>query len=87
MPIESTISALACVPFCDTLTELDDAQFYAVLIDKLATAADVDLADITAQQLTAAVETVRCDLQGRTAFSEVEPQRLKAIVLHLLAQL
>lgn len=87
MPIEDTITAVACVPICQSLTELDDAQFYALLIDKLATVADVDLPDITAADLVDAVEDARCGLQGRIAFSEASPQTQKAIVLHLLASL
>lgn len=87
MALADTITAIACVPQCDLITELDDSQFLALLIDGLATKAAVDLADITAANLTTAVDDAYCSLQGRTVYSEASPQAQKAIVLYLLSQL
>jgi hypothetical protein len=87
MAVADTVSALDCVPICPETRALSDAQFFALLIDKLATEAGVDLADITQADLLEASEDGFCDLQGRVVFSTQSPETLKAIALYLVNQL
>lgn len=86
MAIATTISALDCVPVCDTQRTIGEAEFLDYLIDLLATAADIDIADLTSANLRTAVDTALCDLQGRTAFSTVSPETKRAIALYLASQ-
>lgn len=87
MALAATITAVDCVPVCDTLLELDDAQFYATLIDLLLTETGLSLSTITAAQLSTAVSTARCNLQDRVVFSTSSPMKQKAIIVYLAQQL
>lgn len=84
MAIADTLSALQCIPVCPEMRSLSDAQFFTLVIEKLATAGDIDLSTITAGDLQTAVEDGLCDLQDRSAFYNVSPEVLKALVLHLV---
>lgn len=84
MAIDTTLSALQCIPICDSMRELSDAQFFTLVIDKLATEAGIDLADITSGDLQEAVEDGICELEDRSAFYAASPLLLKALVLHLV---
>jgi hypothetical protein len=86
MALATTVSAVDCVPVCDTTFALSDAQFFLILIDRLATAAGVDLADITSANLNAATYDAMCDLEDRIAFYNASPEQMKAIALYLLSQ-
>lgn len=83
MPIANTIVALGCVSPCDTLSELDDSQFFAVLINQLVEATGVSLADITAMDLMEATQAAWCEVGDRVV-GDVSPMVLKATALHLL---
>jgi hypothetical protein len=85
MALQDTILALDCVRPCDTLRDLDDAAFFALLIDALSTASGIDIGDITGAQLTTAVDDALCDLQDRFVFQQTNPQVLKAVALYLAA--
>jgi hypothetical protein len=87
MHLPDTINSLGCVEVCFPTYELDEAAFYATLIDLLLTATGIELADITTADLEDAVETARCNLQERTAFQPSSPLALKAIALYLAQNL
>lgn len=87
MAIQATVLALDCVRPCDTLRDIDDAAFYAILIDKLAGAAGVSIGSLEGVDLTTATDEALCDLQDRFVFQQANPQVLKAIALHLVNQL
>lgn len=83
MPIADTIASLGCVSPCDTLSELDDSQFFAVLIDQLAGTTGVSLSDITAMDLMEATQAAWCEVGDRVV-GDVSPMALKATALHLM---
>jgi hypothetical protein len=87
MALATTVSAVDCIAVCDTTFALSDAQFYLVLIDALATAAGVDITDITSANLNAATYDAMCDLEDRIAFYNASPEQMKAIALYLVSQL
>lgn len=86
MPLSDTISAVNCIPACPEMRAISDAQFFAYVIDRLATEAGIDLADITPGNLLDASEDLICDLQDRSVFSSVSPEVLKAITVYLVNQ-
>lgn len=87
MAIATTVSAVDCVPVCDTTFALSDAQFFLILIDRLATAAGVDISDITSANLNEATYEAQCALEDRVAFYNASPEQMKAIALYLLSEL
>jgi hypothetical protein len=87
MALNDTISAINCVPVCDTMRELSEAQFYSLLIDKLLTETGIDLADITAEDLATSTDAGLCDLLDRVPFYNASPKAVKAVALYLADQL
>jgi len=87
MPIPATVTALGCVPVCDFPTSLSEQQFFALLIDKLATEAGINLADITAGDLLEATEDGLCALQDVVPAISASPETLRAIALYLAGKL
>lgn len=92
MALSVTIPAIDCTPTCDTLTELDDAQFYSVLINLLVENSGSTLPQINAAlspaDLSAAVNVARCSLeQFGVQLPTASPQTLKALALYLAQSL
>lgn len=87
MALADTVVALSCVPICGENRVLSDAQFFLLLIDKLATQTGIAIGDITSGDLATAVNDGLCDLEDRVAFSDASPEKLKAIALYLADQL
>jgi hypothetical protein len=82
MALDDTIRAIDCVRPCDTLREIDDASFYALMIDKLATNLDIPVSSLAGPDLTIAVDDAICELKERNVLPQASPQTLKAILLH-----
>jgi hypothetical protein len=88
MAINATILALDCVRPCDTLRELDDAQFFSLLIERLAQASGTSIASITGAQLTDEITNDLCyELAETTTLPQASPMVLKAVALYLASQL
>lgn len=92
MALSVTVPALDCLKPCASLTELDDAQFYAVLINLLVENSGSTLPQISAglstTALNDAVLTARCSLEAYgPQLPKASPQTLKALALYLAQSL
>lgn len=83
MALQETILALDCIRPCDTLRDIDDATFYALLIDKLSDLTATPIGSITGADLTTAMNSAICEVADAHVFQQANPQVLKAILLHL----
>jgi hypothetical protein len=86
MALFDTITALNCVTPCPESRSLSDQQALALIIDKLATAAGIEIADITSGDLLTATDDGLCELLDRDPALSVSPETLKAIALYLATQ-
>lgn len=86
MALSDTITAINCVPICDTQRVLDDPAFLDWVINALLEATGIDIADLTAADLQEATELALCAMQDRVVFSTAAPESKKAIILFLLTQ-
>lgn len=95
-PVAETISVtqqlVSCLQICVNTQELEDDQFFTVLIDalnRLAVKLDIDAAQIgelDADELDQAVKNARCGL-GERQVVPVDFRRSKAVVLAMLNEL
>lgn len=86
MPVFETITALNCVKPCDTALALSDQQFFALVADKLATAAGIDLSEVEPGDLLTATEDGLCELLDQAPAISASPETLKALILFLASQ-
>lgn len=87
MALSDTIVALNCVKPCPESLVFSDEQFFALLIDKLATAAGITLSEVTQGDLADATEDGLCALQDRAPQLAVSSETLKALALYLAGEL
>lgn len=95
-PLAETISTtqqqVSCIQFCVNTLEIEDDQFYTLVIDALerlaikldVTSAQID--ELDADELAEAVENARCGLAERQVVP-VDFRRSKAVILAQLNEL
>lgn len=86
MALSDTATAINCIPVCPEARSLSEAQLLLLAIDKLATEAGIDIADITADDLKTAVDEGYCDLLDRAYLYSASPETLRATLLYLVNQ-
>ena len=85
--IAAALSGVQCVPICFETRTLSEEQFNTIMLDYLLTITGQSLSSLTSFQINGASDTALCTLQDRTAFYNIPPEKMRAIILYLVSGL